>query len=164
MKLKNAALVLLGIALLILSFAEEQPESGQERAKPLPNLTLASIKGGEEALRELRALHGGSPAIELEDALIAEYIASDGRFIKVWVGVARDETAAREMLTQMRTKIKRSGIFTPGRSLQIGGVEVFTASGFGGQHYYYAKGNRVVWIEGRLSREGLRALVENLDY
>ena len=162
MKLKNAALVLLGIALLILSFAVEQPESGHEKgAKPLPNLTLASIMGGEEALRELRALHGGSPAIELEDALIAEYIASDGRFIKVWVGVARDETAAREMLTQMRTKIQRSGIFTPGGSLQIGGVEAFTASGFVEQHYYYAKGKRVVWIEGRLSREELRALVES---
>jgi hypothetical protein len=167
MRARNAALVLLGIALLVFAFSaqreeirsEAQPE-GAMRLHP-PNFTLASLKGGEEALREVMALHRGSTALELEDALIAEYITQDGRLVKVWVGIARDENTAREMAEQMRARLGTSGMFTPAGSLSVAGIEVFKARGMVGQHYYYARKNRVVWISGMLSEEELRTLVES---
>lgn len=167
MKARNAALVLLGIALLVFAFSaqkeeirsETQPE-GAIRLHP-PNFTLASLKGGEEAMREVMALHRGSTAIELEDALVAEYITQDGRLVKVWVGIARDENTAREMVEQMRVKLGTSGMFTPEGSQSVAGIEVFKARGMGEWHYYYAHKNRVVWISGMLSEEELGALVES---
>jgi type IV pilus biogenesis protein CpaD/CtpE len=167
MKARNAALVLLGIALLVFAFSAQEEETtskaqpeGAMKLHPA-NFTLASLKGGEEALKEVRALHRGSAALELEDALVAEYITQDGRLVKVWVGIARNESTAREMLAQMRAKLGASGMFTPEGSLSVGNVRVFKARGMGEWHYYYARKNRVVWISGMLSDEELSTLVES---
>ncbi|WP_456475017.1 hypothetical protein [Candidatus Pyrohabitans sp.] len=168
MKAKNAILVLLGIALLAVVAFSAQGEKEPEEAQPQgainlhpANFTLASLKGGEEALREVRALHRGSAALNLEDALVAEYISPKGRLIKVWVGIAPNQSVASEMLALMNTGMQSSRMFSPEGSLNMGDILVFTASGMGERHYYYAHKNRVVWISGTLSEEELRTLVES---
>lgn len=168
MKARDATLVLLGIALLAVVAFSAQEKGPEEAAPPQgsmnlhpANFTLASLKGGEEALQEVMALHRGSAALNLEDALVAEYITPGGRLIKVWVGVASNESIASEMLTLMNTGMQSSEMFSPEGSLNMGDIQVFTASGMGERHFYYAHKNRVVWIAGTLSEEELRILVES---
>ncbi|NOZ59121.1 MAG: hypothetical protein GXO66_06055 [Euryarchaeota archaeon] len=166
MKPRSAVLVLLGALLIgaaLLYEEEESPDSAPRGAMNLhpENFTLASLRGGDEALKELRELHRGSSALQLQDAVIAEYMTRDGRLVKVWVGVAANRSAAERMVQQMRAKLGASGMFAPAGSLSVADTEVFKARGMGGRHYFYARENRVVWISGMLSDEELRVLVES---
>ncbi len=165
MRLRSPLLILLGAALVAAALLQEglrdvSPESQKTLELKLSNFTLASLRVGEEAKKELVALHGGAE-LQLEDALIAEYIAEDGRLVKVWVGVAQNESVARELLARMHTGLGSSRLFSPDGSVEVGEVQVFRARGMGEVHYYYARGNRVVWVSGLLSEQELASLVEN---
>jgi len=58
-------------------------------------------------------MHGGSEKLKLVDVSIQDYQTNDGRPVRVWVGVAENETSANDMLKKMNSGIRYSNAFTP---------------------------------------------------
>jgi len=66
----------------------------------------------------------------------------------VWVARAPSEKGAQGLLQRMTLGMEGGNSpFTPPRLQIIDGREVFFSQGQGAYHYYYRKGDRVVWVQ-----------------
>ena len=68
--------------------------------------------------------------------------------VQVWVARAPSEKGAEDLLQRM-TQAMEAGTspFTPPRPQKVDGREVFFSQGLEAEHYYYRKGDRVVWVQ-----------------
>ena len=115
------------------------------------DIVLISERSGDDAISDVKMMHGGSEMLKLVDVSILDYQTNDGRKITVWIGVAENETSARDMLAKMESGMRYSNSFIPEDKITFDEVEVYTASGMGMRNFYFAQGSSVVWIAGDLS-------------
>lgn len=114
--------------------------------KNLGEMELIGDVTGEKAIAEIDKLHG--TGIEITDGYIAQYGHNRSRVI-VWVAGATSEAAASGLLKQMVDRIKDgtgNQPFRNLRSISIVGKEVFAVDGPGGDNFFYASDNKVVWL------------------
>ena len=112
----------------------------------LGEMELIGEVTGEKAIAEIGKLHG--KGIEIVDGYMAEYGHNRSRAM-VWVAGATSEVAASGLLKQMVERIKDgtgNQPFRNLRSISIGGKEVFAVDGPGGNNFFYASDNKVVWL------------------
>ena len=65
----------------------------------------------------------------------------------VWVGEISDENGAVQLLNAMVSRIGAGNpVFTNMRRKDIDGVTGYTATGLGQNHFFYQKGNKVIWL------------------
>ena len=106
--------------------------------------TLVRSVQGPAALREFSGLHNK------EFALIGGYRAdyADGKqTATLWVAQANDETSALALTQDMAKKIGAGNrMFQNLQTLSINGREIYVVDGQGQQHYFYAKGDKIVWL------------------
>mgnify|MGYP001569465969 CR=1 FL=1 len=127
--------------------------TNQDRAKShssdhipqnLGQLELVGQITGENARAEIGKLHG--KGIEMVDGYIAEYSHNQSR-VTVWVAEASSEIGASGLLKQMVDRIGAGNqAFRNLRAISVGGREVYTADGKGGDHYFYSSDNKVIWL------------------
>lgn len=118
--------------------------SSEHVPQNLGQLEMVGNITGEQARAAIGKMHG--KGIEMVDGYIAEYSHNQSR-VTVWVAEAPSESEASSLLKQMVDRIGAGNqAFRNLRAVSVGDKEVYTADGSGGQHYFYAKDNRVVWL------------------
>ena len=112
----------------------------------LGQMELIGQVTGPEAIAEIAKLHG--KGIEMADGYMAEYGHAGSRAM-VWVAKEASETDASALLKVMADRI-RGGTgkqpFRNLRSIDVGGRQVFAVDGPGGDNFFYASDNKVVWL------------------
>ncbi len=156
-----AAVIVAFFLVQIVDNGSDDPSKNQE--SPDFDMTLVSEMGGEDAISDVKAMHGGSERLKLVDVSIQDYQTNDGRPVRVWVGIAENETSAREMLTKMNSGIRYSNAFTHVGNISFDDVEVHKAGGMGMTNFYFAKGNSVIWVAGDLSDDEFFGVVSLLS-
>ncbi len=107
-------------------------------------LTLTQTTIGADALTEFAQLHG--KGFDLASGYRASY-SGEGKQATLWVGQAKDLQTAQDMTEEMAKKIGAgNAMFTDLQTLNIGGRTLFSVNGQGQQHYFYASGDKIVWV------------------
>jgi hypothetical protein len=106
------------------------------------SLALTKTMTGTEALAEFARLHG--KGFDLVGGYMAHYGQDEAL---LWVGQAKDDKAAMDMVAQMAQKIGPDNtMFQDLNALDIGGRTLFSAVGQSQQHFFYAVNDKVVWL------------------
>ncbi|MDP2935826.1 MAG: hypothetical protein Q8O86_04985 [Dehalococcoidia bacterium] len=147
--------VFIGLALLIAVVgglwdqAQQPPVGGAvavaSNAAGIPaqiaGLRRTETMTGPQALAELQELHGKDVGVA------GGWIAHYGKEATVWMGEARDEATAIQLLEAMTRRIQAGNqYFTGLKQLQVEGRPVFTVVGQGQRHYYYRQGRQLIWL------------------
>ena len=107
----------------------------------IAGLRLESAMTGQEAMEELRRLHGKD--VQLAGGWIGHY--ENGATI--WVGETDSAAQASQLVDAMTQRIRAGNpYFKDLQSQQVGAIMVFSVVGQGQLHYYYQRGNKVVWV------------------
>lgn len=110
----------------------------------LGELTLVRSTEGLDALREFTSLH--NKQFTLVDGYRAEY-ANGKASATLWVTRANDAASALALTQDMAKKIGAGNtMFQNLQALTINGRQIYVVDGQGQQHYFYANGDRVVWL------------------
>ncbi len=108
----------------------------------LASLALTQKMTGADALAEFAQLHG--KGFDLTNGFMAHY-GKDQALL--WVGQAKDDKAAADMVAQMANKIgPDNAMFKDLTPLDIGGRTLYNAAGQGQQHFFYAVNDKIVWL------------------
>lgn len=104
-------------------------------------MTLIDVLTGQEAIEDMSMLHGKD--VGLVGGWVGHYQA---RGI-VFVGEIADEKGAARLLDAMVARISAGNrVFTNLRSTEIDGQRLHSVTGQGQKHYFYQKGNKVIWL------------------
>lgn len=140
--------IILVMVIVVSWIATNQDRAASHSSEHVPqNLGQLELVGkitGDNARSEIGKLHG--KGIEMVDGYIAEYSHNQSR-VTVWVAEASSEVGASGLLKQMVDRIgAENQAFRNLRAISVGGREVYTADGKGGDHYFYASDNKVIWL------------------
>ncbi len=107
------------------------------------SLRLEQTQSGEEARREIDRLHGKE--IDFRRGYIGTY--GNGR-ATLWISEYDSEGEATEGIAKMAQRIQASkkGNFWHFREMSIQGMRVYFVVGMGQAHYFFQKGERVIWL------------------
>lgn len=111
----------------------------------LGDMNLALYREGEVAIAEIRSLH--NKAIELENGYIAIYRSSSGNKAKFWVSESENSETAESLLMSMNSMVGKTGMFSKPTQRSIEGITVYYVYGLGEYHYFWARDNRVFWVQ-----------------
>ena len=116
---------------------------------PLPHsigtLRLEKVQSGEEARQEIDRLHGKQ--IGYERGYIGFYRAENSSG-QLWLSehdCEREATEAVERMARGMTQGKQEN-FWHFRQIVVQEQKVYFAVGMGKAHYFFSKGNRVIWL------------------
>ncbi|MEE8374515.1 MAG: hypothetical protein V3R87_12460 [Dehalococcoidia bacterium] len=157
--------VLLALGLVLgmwLSFRADSEAPVSVAPAYLGNLALVEQTTGQEALSQMRTLHGTE--IGVIDGYIARYEGGGDR-VTVWVGQAEDPSAAQGLLELMTEKIAAGNpSFRDLEQMLVDGKGVYSVVGGGERHYYYRDGAIVIWVSVSASdpMQVLRVALETL--
>lgn len=141
--LKSASVLACGT--VFLSLVAFTPLKKAALPFDLAGLKLVRTLTDEEAKKEVSKMHGRT--MRLEDALVAHYQAADDYAI-LWLAQTKDKAAADGLLAAMVTGISRGGSpFSPPKEIKVRGVRVYSTSGMGQRHFFYATGNKIIWLQ-----------------
>jgi hypothetical protein len=134
---------------------------------PLPRsigtLRLEKVQSGEEARQEIDRLHGKQ--IGFRRGYIGFYGAENGSG-QLWLsehGSEREATEAVERMARGMTQGKQQS-FWHFRQIVVEEQKVYFAIGMGQAHYFFPKGNRVIWlaVDPQLAKGAIRDAVRKL--
>ncbi len=115
----------------------------------LGDMNLALYREGDAAIEEVKSLHGG--AVAPENAYIANYRSANGSKAKFWVSESKSSEEAASLSAAMNSRVGKTGMFSESTPMSIEGITVYFVKGLspelGLYHYFYAKDNRVFWIQ-----------------
>ena len=141
--------VIAGTALLYVQ-TQEKNTTGIFPDK-LGDMDLALYRDGDTAMEAVKELHGNNPDVRIEIAYIANYRSNSGSKAKFWVSESTTSGEAASLLAAMNSKVGKTGMFSDSTPVNIEGITVYFVSGLsqdiGLYHYFYAKGDRVFWIQ-----------------
>ncbi len=116
----------------------------------LGDMNLALYREGDAAMAEVKSLHRGLN-FELENAYIANYRNSKGSKAKFWVSESQSSEEAASLLAAMDSRVGKTGMFSDSTPMSMEGVTVYFTAGrspeLGLYHYFYAKDNKVFWLQ-----------------
>lgn len=115
----------------------------------LGDMSMTSYEGGDAAINDINGLHGGLPRM-IENAYIVGYTGNSSSKAKFWVTEAANHGDAISLVNTMSGVVEDSGVYSNRTPMNIEGINVYFVSGKAGHglyHYFYAKNNRVFWIE-----------------
>jgi hypothetical protein len=134
---------------------------------PLPlsigTLRLEKVQSGEEARQEIDRLHGKQ--IVYQRGYIGFYGAENGSG-QLWLtehGSEREATEVVERMARGMTQGKQQS-FWHFRQIVVQEQKVYFAIGMGKSHYFFPKGNRVIWlaVDPQLATGAIRDAVRKL--
>ncbi len=141
--------VIAGTALLYIQI-QEKNTTGIFPDK-LGDTNLALYREGDTAMEAVKELHGNNPGVIIENAYIANYRSPSGsNKAKFWVSESSNSEEADSLLAAMNSRVGMTGMFSNSTPMNMEGVAVYFVTGrpeLGLYHYFYAKGERVFWIQ-----------------
>ncbi|MBI2954550.1 MAG: hypothetical protein HYY30_09570 [Chloroflexi bacterium] len=116
-------------------------EPAQGIPQKLGAVTLIDALTGQKAIDDMSMLHGKD--VGLTGGWVGQYQARG----TAYVGETVDEEVAAQLLDAMVARIGAGNrVFTGLRSAQVDGQKVYFVTGLGQNHYFYQKGNKVIWL------------------
>lgn len=116
----------------------------------IAGLRLVQAVTGADAVQAVRRLH--SLDVGIVDAWIGQYENE----ATVWVGVAPDAAGAADLMTRMTEAMANGNSpFTHRGQQEVGGIAVHRVSGGDQVHFYYQRGNQVIWVAAPPGDDGL---------
>ncbi len=145
-----AIFVIAVIAVTVSAYllTQEKSSTGMFPEK-LGDMSLALYKDGNEAMTEVKNLHRGRN-VEIEKAFIANYRGAPPTKAKFWVSESKNNEEASSLLTDMNSRVGKTGMFSDSTLMTIESTTVYFVTGrpeLGLYHYFYAKDKRVFWIQ-----------------
>ncbi len=140
--------VIAGTALLYVQ-TQEKNITGIFPEK-LGDMDLALYREGDTAMEAVKELHGNNPGVKIENAYIANYRNPSGNKAKFWVSESSNSEEADSLLAAMNSRVGKTGMFSNSTPMNMEGITVYFVTGrpeLGLYHYFYAKGERVFWIQ-----------------
>ncbi len=116
----------------------------------LGDMNLALYRDGDVAMAAVRELHGNNPDVRIENAYIADYRSATTSKAKFWVSESKTDEEAASLLEEMNSRVGKTGMFSESTPMTVQGVKVYFVTGqpeVGLYHYFYAKDNRIFWIQ-----------------
>lgn len=108
----------------------------------LSTLALTRTVTGTAALAEFSQLHG--KGFDLAGGYMATYGKDEAT---LWVGQAKNADGANKLLDEMAQRIGPDNAMFKGlQSLSISGRTLYSATGQGQQHFFYAVNDKIVWL------------------
>lgn len=112
--------------------------------RELGGLKLAGQLMGRDAIASISELHGKD--VGVSDGYMARY-RGGGTDVMLWVGQASSPAVASQLLERMTGGIARGNPnFSNLEKITVDGVVVYTVTGGGERHFYYARADKVVWL------------------
>ncbi len=146
-----ALFIIAVIAGTVLLYTQMQQENAYGMfPEKLGDMNLSLYREGDAAMTEVKRLHGSSPNVIVESAYIADYRGSTGSKAKFWVSESKNSEEAASLLTLMNNRVGMTGMFSNSTPMNMEGITVYFVTGrpeLGLYHYFYAKGERVFWIQ-----------------
>lgn len=103
--------------------------------------SLLNVLTGQEAIDDMSELHG--QGVGIVGGWVGHYQARG----TVWVGETTDDQVAVGLMRAMVSRISvANGPFRDLRNKEIDGQKLYSATGLGQNHYFYQKGNKVIWL------------------
>lgn len=150
------AIFIIGViaATALLYFQTQEKTDYGFFPEKLGDMSIALYRDGDAAMTEVKRLHGNNPTVKIENANIANYRSSEGSKVKFWVSDSETVEEATALLAAMNSRVGKTGVFSESTvctSCSVDGITVYFVSGrtpeLGFYHYFYAKGNRVFWLQ-----------------
>ncbi len=142
-----AAVVLIAVA-GGLWFTMEEAETGGRIPAQIGGLKLVRTVTGQEALADLRQMHGSA------FGLTGGYVAYYEKRATVWVGDTASEQEAQALIAAMVKKISAGNrVFTNLKPVKLGGRDAYTVEGMGQQHVFYYRDAATVWVAAPVGSE-----------
>jgi hypothetical protein len=152
---------LLSLSSLFLFLFTTSSFGGDVLPQSIGSLRLERIQSGEEARQEIDRLHGKQ--IDFRRGYVGTY--GNGR-ATLWISEYDSEGEAAEGIGKMAQRIQTSkkGNFWHFREMSIQGVAVYFVVGMGQAHYFFQKGERVIWlaVDPPLAREAIRDAIRKI--
>lgn len=107
------------------------------------SLPLTKKVEGQAALDEIAKLHG--KGLGISKGWVLTYGDKSGQ-VTAWISETKDANAAQELLNTMLKKMEGNKTFTAPQALSMPSVTMYQTTGMGQSHYFWAKGNKVIWL------------------
>lgn len=134
-----ALVIGLSVATGLWSAASQQETTPAPRQ--LAGYHLDQAMSGPEAIAEIDALHGED--IPVAEAWVAHYQGNG----TVWAARATESKQAAQLLDRMVRGIQQgTSPFQNLRQLEVDGILVYTVTDGHQQHFFYQKGDQLVWV------------------
>ena len=141
--------VVIAGAMILYSQIQEKNATGIF-PKKLGDMDLVIYKEGDAAIKEINELHGNGLR-KIEKGYIVEYSSNSGSRAKFWVSESKNNDEAVSLATAMSKMVGKSGMFSDAVPMNIKGNTIYFVSShmehMGLYHYFYAKDNKVYWIQ-----------------
>ncbi|MCL5960379.1 MAG: hypothetical protein M1358_13905 [Chloroflexi bacterium] len=138
------ALMVVAVGLIVLR--ETGPLSLEVPGVPgwVGNQKLFKAATGEEGKKQIGQMHGH--AFDFTEAYVAEYRGGSGS-TTAWISRVKSDTEAQALLDGMVARIGQGNeTFTDLQQLTVDGRIVYSTVGNRQQHYFWVKGDTVIWI------------------
>ncbi len=122
-------------------------------------LELVDLLQGDVAKESIVQLHRTN--MELKDAYVAKYVGENKQFT-IWASVAPSVQEAEGQLQIMHNKMDASSVFTGHQTSLINGKEYHFVKGMGQDHYFYQRGDDVIWIAIQTSQQDTMKVVSDV--
>ncbi|GAB6171483.1 hypothetical protein JCM15765_09610 [Paradesulfitobacterium aromaticivorans] len=135
---------------------QASPDKTQQASQPLDSETeklfpsqLAEMNrieliAGEQALKSVSLLHGKD--IPMQRAYVANYQGQGDKQMTIWYSETGNLQDAQLLFQSMDQKMPNSDAFKDYKTVKLDNQEYKFVTGMGQDHYYWLKGNRVLWI------------------
>ncbi len=125
----------------------------------LGDMSISAYKEGDVAIKEIKELHGDLSRI-IENGYVVDYNGNSSGKAKFWVSESVNNSDAVSLVTTMSKMVGTSGMFSNSTLMNIEGTTVYFTSGhmehLGLYHYFYAKDNKIFWVQIDNSDESYR--------
>ena len=115
----------------------------------LGDMNMTSYKGGYAAINDIKELHGGLPR-RIENGYVVDYTGNSSSKAKFWVTESANNKDAIAIVNAMNKVVWTAGTYSNSTSMNIEGIDVYFVSGLMGHgmyHYFYAKDNKIFWVQ-----------------
>ncbi len=132
--------LLAAVAFGLYTITRDQTAGGPPKA--LGGMALTASETGQAALAEMTTMHQSD--IHITDGWVAHY---DHNAI-VYVGQAGSDADALKLVSDMTARIVQGGnaMFAHQGQQSVEGLTVHVVKSGDQMHYYYGRGNKVIWI------------------
>lgn len=151
---------LLGLSLLFISPVTSW---GDALPQTIGSLRLQRLQSGGDARREIDQMHG--TRLNYRKGYIGTYGEGKKR-AKLWVSEYESKKKATGELEKMVLKMRggKQKSFWHFQEIFIDSVKVYFVVGMGQTHYFYRKGEKVIWlaIDPDQAREAIRDVLQKI--
>lgn len=143
----------------LLLIAGCTPRDGEPVPHTILHLDRAEVLSGDAAAEIINHLHQKS--VVPEENYVGRYKGNDQTATYYLSIYANPDEAEAELHTMIESMERGGHVFDHIREINVNDHNIWMALGMGQAHYFYAEGNRLIWlaIDIEIAEEGIKSLL-----